>query len=373
MKLDWKSCLKVAASAFLLYLAVHYWPAAAAFIKTLFAASAPLLVGAVIAYLVNIPMRAIETRFFPNSEKPAVARMRRPVSMLLAILLLVGIVALVIGLVLPQFIDCVQLIVALLPDALDTVVDRAAEWHLLGDDMLQKLQSIDWESYVSGMLKVVGSGVGSVMGTVVTAVSSVFSGVVTAVMAIIFATYLLLDKDTIARQLKRLMAHYLPAKTTEKLTYVVAVFDDCMQRYVVGQCTEAVILGVLCAVGMMLLRMPYATMVGALIAFTALIPIAGAYIGAGVGAFMILTVNPMQALIFVIFIVVLQQLEGNLIYPRVVGSSIGLPGIWVLAAVTVGGGVAGIGGMLIGVPIAAAAYRILQAELRGKTPLNSKQ
>ncbi|MBQ4093434.1 MAG: AI-2E family transporter [Oscillospiraceae bacterium] len=373
MKVEWKDCLKVAVSAFLLYLAVHYWPAAAAFIKMMFAASAPLFVGAVIAYLVNIPMRGIEAHFFPNSENPAVARVRRPVCMLLAMLLLVGVVALVMVLVVPQFIDCVQLIVALLPDALDTVVDRAAEWHLLGDEMLQKLQTVDWESYVSGMLKVVGSGVGSVVGTVASAVSSVFSGVVTAVMAIIFATYLLLDKDTIARQLKRLMAHYLPAKTTEKLTYVTAVFDDCMHRYVVGQCTEAVILGVLCAVGMMLLRMPYATMVGALIAFTALIPIAGAYIGAGVGAFMIFTVNPMQALIFIIYIVVLQQLEGNLIYPRVVGSSIGLPGIWVLAAVTVGGGVAGIGGMLIGVPIAAAAYRIVQAELRGKTPLSSKQ
>ena len=373
MKLDWKSCLKVAASAFLLYLAVHYWPAAAAFAGKLLAASVPLIVGAVIAYLVNIPMRAIETRFFPKSEHPLVARCRRPVSMLLAILLLVGMVALVIGLVLPQFLDCVQLIVALLPDATDKLVDWAAQWNLLGDEMLQKLQSIDWESYVSGMLKVVGCGVGSVMGTVVTAVSSVFSGLVTAVMAIIFATYLLLDKDTIAQQCRRLMAHYLPQKVTDKVIYVLTILDGCMQRYVVGQCTEAVILGALCAVGMMLLRMPYATMVGALIAFTALIPIAGAYIGAGVGAFMILTVNPMQALVFLIFIVVLQQLEGNLIYPRVVGSSIGLPGIWVLAAVTVGGGVAGIGGMLIGVPVAAAVYRILQNELRGETPLSGKQ
>ena len=128
-------------------------------------------------------------------------------------------------------------------------------------------------------------------------------------------------------------------------------------------CLEAVIIGVLCALGMGLLRLPYATMVGALVGFTALIPVAGAYIGAGVGAFMILTVAPIKAVIFLVFLVILQQLEGNLIYPKVVGSSLGLPGIWVLAAVTVGGGIMGIGGMLLGVPLAAAAYRILRDEV----------
>ena len=147
------------------------------------------------------------------------------------------------------------------------------------------------------------------------------------------------------------------------MCYVLEVVNDCFHRYIVGQCIEAVIIGSLCALGMAILRLPYATMVGALVAFTALIPVAGAYIGAAVGAFMILTVDPVKAVVFLIFLVILQQFEGNVIYPKVVGSSMGLPGIWVLAAVTVGGGMMGIAGMLLGVPLAAAAYRILRDDV----------
>ena len=145
--------------------------------------------------------------------------------------------------------------------------------------------------------------------------------------------------------------------------YVITILHDCFQRYIVGQCTEAVILGLLCTLGMWIFRLPYATMIGALIALTALIPVAGAYIGGGVGALMVFSVSPMKAVVFLAFLVILQQLEGNLIYPRVVGSSLGLPAIWVLAAVTVGGGVLGVAGMLIGVPIAAACYRLLRNDL----------
>ena len=150
-------------------------------------------------------------------------------------------------------------------------------------------------------------------------------------------------------------------------------FSDSFHKYIVGQCTEAVILGGLCAIGMGILGLPYATMIGALVAFTALIPVAGAFIGGAVGAFMILMVNPIQALIFIVYLVVLQQLEGNIIYPKVVGSSMGLPAIWVLAAVTVGGGVMGIMGMLIGVPIAATAYRIIHNDVNGKTEAEIKK
>ena len=146
--------------------------------------------------------------------------------------------------------------------------------------------------------------------------------------------------------------------------YVLNTVNGCFRRFVVGQCTEAVILGLLCMAGMLLLGFPYATMVGTLIGFTALIPVAGAYIGAGVGAFMIFTASPVKALLFLLFIAVLQQLEGNLIYPRVVGASIGLPGVWVLAAVTIGGGVLGVGGMLLAVPLAAAAYQMLREDVR---------
>lgn len=144
---------------------------------------------------------------------------------------------------------------------------------------------------------------------------------------------------------------------------MMGVFNDAFHSFIVGQCMEAVILGCLCVVGMWILRFPYATMIGCLVGFTALIPVAGAYIGAIVGGFMIFTVSPFKALLFLVFIVVLQQLEGNLIYPKVVGASIGLPGIWVLAAVTVGGGVLGIGGMLLGVPLAAGLYQLIRSDV----------
>ena len=162
------------------------------------------------------------------------------------------------------------------------------------------------------------------------------------------------------------MDTYLPKETCRKIRAVVKTMDECFHNYIVGQCTEAVILGVLCILGMLLFRLPYATMVGTLVGFTALIPVAGAYIGAAVGAFMILTVSPAKALVFLIFILVLQQLEGNIIYPRVVGQSIGLPAIWVLAAVTVGGGLFGVVGMLLGVPLAATAWKLLGKDMKAR-------
>lgn len=227
------------------------------------------------------------------------------------------------------------------------------------------MTSVDWESKIEQIIKALTSGVGSIVSTVLQTVSTVASAVVTYIMGLIFAIYLLLDKDKLKAQSSRVMQRYVKSSVCEKIRYVLSVLDDCFHRFIVGQCTEAVILGVLCTLGMLLLRLPYATMIGAFMAFTALIPVAGAWIGAGVGAFMILTESPLKALIFIIFIIILQNLENNFIYPHVVGSSIGLPGIWVLAAVTVGGGLMGVFGMLLGVPIVSAIYRLLREDMDG--------
>lgn len=159
---------------------------------------------------------------------------------------------------------------------------------------------------------------------------------------------------------------YVKERTTVRLKKIAKTADDTFSSFIVGQCTEAVVLGVLCTLGMLLCRFPYAPMIGTFVGATALIPVVGAYLGAFVGAFMILTVNPTKALLFILFIIVLQQLEGNLIYPKVVGSSIGLPGIWVLAAVTVGGGIGGVFGMLLGVPAAATLYKLIGKNVREK-------
>lgn len=183
-------------------------------------------------------------------------------------------------------------------------------------------------------------------------------------MSIIFSLYLLTGKDRLVPQVKKVAKTYLKEPIYHKVNYVIHTLHECFRSFIVGQCVEAVILGSLCAIGMTILRLPYSGMTGALIGFTALIPIAGAYIGGGIGFLMIATVSPMKAIVFVIFLVILQQLEGQFIYPRVVGASIGLPGIWVLAAVTIGGSVLGIGGMLLFVPLTATVYKLLRNDVK---------
>lgn len=363
MRIEWRSCFKIVCSAFVLYLGFTYWPSFAGFVGTLIGAAAPLLIGCVIAYIINILMSFYERHYFPQSQKTGAVRSRRPVCMLLAFITLILVIALLIKLVVPELIACVELLVAQVPDAIRSVISWLEANEVVPEEMLASLQNVDWQSRLEQIISVLTTGVGNAVGAAVNVVSFVFSGIVTALFALIFAIYLLTGKEKLGRQFDKLMRRYLKETHCGKIRYVLSVLNDSFHKYIVGQCTEAVILGVLCATGMLLLRIPYATMTGAVIAFTALIPVAGGYIGAAVGAFMILTVSPIKALIFLVFIVVLQQLEGNLIYPRVVGSSMGLPAIWVLAAVTIGGGVMGIIGMLIGVPLAATLYRLLREDV----------
>lgn len=370
MKLEWKTCIKIGVSVFLLYLCILYWPSAASLLSTALSAATPLVVGCVIAYPVNILMRFYERHYFPKAVTGFAAKSRRAVCMAAAFLTLVIAVTLVIDLIVPELVSCVSVIISALPAALESLFNMLARLHLLPEDIAASLSGTDWQSKIGQLIDLVLSGAGTLVNAVLSALSSVFSGIVTALVGLIFSFYLLLGKDRLARQCSRLMRRYLRPAWYENITYVLRVLDDCFSRYIVGQCVEAVILGTLCTLGMLVLRLPYATMIGALTAFTALIPVAGAYIGGAVGALMVFSVSPVKAIIFIVFLVVLQQAEGNLIYPKVVGSSLGLPAIWVLAAVTVGGGIMGIAGMLLGVPIAAALYRLLKNDLnKPQTPV----
>lgn len=365
MKLDVKTCLRAGVTIFLLYLCIHYWPSVARTGSLLLSAAMPLLLGAVMAYLVNILMTFYEHRLFGRAASGAGLKLKRPLCMALAFATLLIIVVLLLVLVIPELVSCIRVIAAGVPGVVADFTKWCEEQGILPETIADSLAQIDWKSRMTDIVRVLTAGVGSAANAIVNTVTSVVSGFVTFFMALIFSIYLLLGKEKLGRQLQKIMERYLKDGWNKKIRYVVGVVNDCFHRYIVGQCTEAVILGVLCMLGMLLIRLPYATMIGALIGFTALIPVAGAYIGAIVGAFMILTVAPVKALIFLVFIVILQQLEGNLIYPKVVGSSLGLPALWVLAAVTVGGGVMGISGMLLGVPLSAAIYRLVRNDVYG--------
>lgn len=357
------TALTLCIMAFCVYLAIQFWPSVGNLLGKLLLAVSPLFVGFCLAYIINLPMAGLESVWFPKSKKKWVCASRRPICLVLAILAFLAVIALVIGLVLPQLIDCIKLIIEKVPFVINMGIDFLKRSHLLPDDIIGSLETIDWQSRVDQILGLVTDGVTGVVGLVYNTVSGVISSVFSALISVIFAIYILLSKDKLLSQCRRLSRAYLPKKVSDGAEHVLHVMNVSFRRYIVGQGLEAVILGSLCALGMLIFRIPYPAMIGTLIAFTALIPIAGAYVGGAVSALMILSVDPMKALIFLVFLVVLQQLEGNLIYPKVVGSSLKLPGLWVLFAVTVGGGIAGVGGMLLGVPLVATFYRLLSENL----------
>lgn len=368
MKTDIKKHTSLLIGIFILYLCIRYWDGAVGLLSMAVSAATPLIAGAAIAYILNILMSFFERHYFPKSKSKALNGSRRSVCMLLAFLSLIGIVALIIGIVVPELVNCAKHLFAEVPEAVMDLLAYLEKNEML-DQYVIMLEEYLVENFsgledklVSGAQSLL-SGVGGVMSSVVSAVGSVFSTVVTFLVAVIFSIYILLGKETLGAQARKLISTYCK-KNADKIFYVVDTLDDSFHHFIVGQCTEAVVLGVLCMIGMWIFRFPYAMMIGVLIGFTALIPVAGAYIGAGVGAFMMLTESPITAVLFLVFIVVLQQLEGNLIYPRVVGNSIGLPGIWVLAAITIGGGLMGVFGMLLAVPIVAAIYKLIQADVR---------
>lgn len=330
-------------------------------------AAFPLLIGCIIAYVVNILMGFYERHWGIKKQTKLGKTLRRPICMILSFATVVLIFLLVIYMILPELRSCIRLLVQELPPVLENLMKKAETTFSFDSDMIKELEgslkNLNWETLLQKATELLTTGVGGVFNVVITVMSSVFSFVITLLLGLIFSLYLLAGKERLGAQCKRLIKTYFKPKQSETIFYVLRVFDGTFHKFIVGQCTEAMILGVLCILGMLLLRLPYATMIGTLVGFTALIPIAGAYIGAIVGAFMIFTVSPFQALMFLIFIVVLQEVEGKLIYPKVVGKSIGLPGIWVLASITIGGSAMGITGMLLGVPLAASLYQLLRNDV----------
>ena len=340
----------------------------------------PLILGCVFAYVLNILMVRLERIYFPKSKNKLIARSRRGMCMVLSLALLILIVIFVLYLVIPQVIDCFVIISKDVPEVFQNVIQFLIE----KSDELPALQkqltelNLDWGNIINKVSSGLMTGTKGLLTSATTIVGSFFGAVVNVVVGLIFSMYVLACKEEIGAKINRMMKAFMKSSLYEKTVYVLGIIDESFSSFILGQATEAVILGSLCALGMWILRLPYAGPIGALVGLTALIPIFGAYIGAALGAFMIVTVDPKQAVVFLIFLVILQQLEGNLIYPKVVGSSIGLPGIWVLAAIMIGSGLGGVVGMLLGVPVAASIYKLLRdatknkEKLQGRVPDNSK-
>lgn len=329
--------------------------------QALFQIALPLVIGGALAFCINLLCVRLERHFWPRAQAKWAASLRRPAAILAALVLIIAIIAGVLRLVLPQFITAIDGFFSSLPETLKQV----NQWLTKSDQanaLTKQLASakIDWTSIQSKVMKYVSSGVSGVFSSSISIFGNLASGIFSFILAFTFAIYLVSGKERIGSRLNRVCAAFFPERLMAKVRYVLKVANDMFSSFIVGQVTEAFILGTLCALGMLLFRFPNAVSIGALIGMTALIPMVGAFIGGTVGFVLIAVSSPMQAVLFVVFLICLQQIEGNLIYPRVVGGSIGLPGILVLAAITIGSGLGGIVGMLVGVPTAATIYRLVR-------------
>lgn len=360
MRLRRKKPLCALLAVFLLYLAIYYWPSLEKGIGHLLGALAPLLLGLCIAYVVNILVCFYERLLFPRCKARLWGRMRRGVCLTLAYLTGAALITAFFWVVIPALSTCIQLLLAELPRAAAALQAWVEELPITTQDFLDVVKRIDLEQIFTKLTKLVTSGIGGTVGWV----GGLVSSVARVIVGVIFSAYLLGSKPTLLRQYARLKGHYLPPAAQAKVARAERILNDCFRRYIVGQCTEGLILGLLCMLGMWILGFPYAVMTGVIVGGTALVPIAGSYIGGAVGFLLILTVSPWKALLFLGYLILLQQLEGNLIYPRVVGNSMRLPGIWVFAAVMVGGVLYGILGMMLAVPITAAIYQVLREDIR---------
>ena len=333
-------------------------------LKTIWDIIFPFVLGGAIAFLTNVPMSFLEKKIFENVKKKnkIVRKLERPISLILTIVLVVGVIALVMFGVIPQLTRTMGTLVTSINDFIPQMQSWIGEFFHNNQEIMNLVDQIEFDpdQAIKWGISLLGNGAGNMMNTTMSAVGSIVSGVATFFIAFSFACYILFQKEKLHIQIRKVFFAFLPRQKADTFLKVCSLTYRTFANFLAGQCLEAVILGSMFVVTLSILRMPYALLIGILIAFTALIPIFGAFIGCAVGSFLIFMVNPQQAILFVIVFLVLQQIEGNLIYPHVVGESVGLPSIWVLAAVTIGGNLMGIVGMLVFMPLLSVIYTIFR-------------
>ncbi|XCP85391.1 AI-2E family transporter [Roseburia hominis] len=325
----------------------------------------PFVIGGAIAFIINVPMSFLEKKIFgaEKEKRGKVAKkLARPLSLVLTLVLVLGVIVLVMFVLVPQlgetFSSLGQNIAAFIPQFQKWIQDFTNN----NQEIMNYVDKIEFnpDKIIQWAMSFLGNGAGNMMNTTVAAVGSIISGVATFFIAFSFACYILIQKEKLHVQVRKVIFAFVPKRKAEVGLEICALTYKTFSSFLTGQCVEAVILGSMFVVSMTVLGLPYALLTGIVIAFTALIPIFGGFIGCGVGTFLIFMVDVRQAVFFVVLFLVLQQIEGNLIYPHVVGGSVGLPSIWVLAAVTIGGNLMGIVGMLIFIPLVSVVYTLFR-------------
>ena len=367
MKLDRSTVLKITGIltfCILLYCALQNTAAVKGGIGTVMSYLNPFIVGGAIAFIINVPMRFIERHLFPKAKK--LDKLRRPLALILALLAIAAIIVLVCIIVIPQIADTLSTLTVNIPQYMDNAkayVNKTLEkYPELQEEFQSYTGKINWQSVITSVTGWVSNGVVSTINVA----GSAISGIVSAVVGFVFAIYILLQKERLGRQVRMIAYSLLPEKAADKFFKISNMTSDTFSKFLSGQCLEACILGSMFAIVLAVFRMPYVALISVLIAFTALIPIVGAFIGCVIGAFLIFMISPVKAVWFVVIFLVLQQIEGNFIYPKVVGSSVGLPAIWVLAVVTVGGKLMGVIGMLVMIPLSSVLYAIFREFIYNK-------
>lgn len=328
----------------------------------------PFLIGCVIAFIVNVPMRAIEHKLFSErvQQKYKICRkLHRPLSLVLTLVLITGLMMLLVFTVTPQVSNSIHTIRAALPgfftqlsEWVNDLVARYPEITDYANDWLHSLETINWTEQIRSLFAFLRNG--NLLNNTVSVATSIIGGVTNTIIGLIFALYILLQKEKLSLQFKKIMYACLSERHVDAVLDIFRLIQRTFSNFISGQCLEACILGLLFFITMSIFGFPYAAVIGVVIAFTALIPIFGAFFGCFIGTFLILIQNPIQAVWFIVLFLILQQIEGNLIYPHVVGNSVGLPSIWVLVAVTTGASTMGIMGMIINIPLFSVLYALLR-------------
>ena len=327
---------------------------------------APFLLGGSIAFVLNVPMRAIERHVFPKERQ--MDRLRRPLALIFTLVAVLGVLSVAMWVIIPGVKDAILSAANQVPEAVDALLLKLQAFAVYLPELGEYLAGLelDWQSIAQRVMDVVKNWGGGLLSSGGGLIGGAVSALSTFVIGLIFAIYILLQKERLGRQAKQVLYALSPMERADRTMEVARLTERTFSNFLSGQCLEAVILGCIFVIAMTLFKMPYALLVGVLIGLTALIPIVGAFIGCVVGALLIALTDPIQALVFVGLFLVLQQIEGNLIYPHVVGSSVGLPSIWVLAAVSVGGSLMGIAGMLLFIPLCSVVYALFRAYVKGR-------